>query len=119
MSGPVHSQPSTINQSCNWDGSQTAPTLTANNAGGQQRMPDKDNFNAVLVSGEITGSLMASGYEKNGTQEALNNMYPVISYGLDRASFNQGQNAKFNFSVEEELAPTIISKGAGGVLTRQ
>ena len=32
----------------NWDGSQTSPTLTSNNAGGGQRMPDKDNFNAVI-----------------------------------------------------------------------
>lgn len=32
----------------NWDGSQTAPTLTARNSGGGQRMPDKDNFNCVL-----------------------------------------------------------------------
>jgi DNA (cytosine-5)-methyltransferase 1 len=31
----------------NWDGAQTAPTLTMNNAGGAQRMPDKGNFNAV------------------------------------------------------------------------
>lgn len=31
----------------NWDGAQAAPTLTMNNAGGAQRMPDKDNFNAV------------------------------------------------------------------------
>lgn len=31
----------------NWDGAQTAPTLTMNNAGGAQRMPDKENFNAV------------------------------------------------------------------------
>ena len=31
----------------NWDGAQAAPTLTMNNAGGEQRMPDKDNFNAV------------------------------------------------------------------------
>jgi hypothetical protein len=31
-----------------WDGSQVSPTLTANNAGGSQRMPDKANFNAVL-----------------------------------------------------------------------
>ena len=29
----------------NWDGAQTAPTLTMNNAGGAQRM--QDNFNAV------------------------------------------------------------------------
>ena len=32
----------------NWDGTQTAPTLTANNAGGSQRMPDKENFNAII-----------------------------------------------------------------------
>ena len=31
----------------NWDGAQIAPTLTMNNAGGEQRMPDKENFNAV------------------------------------------------------------------------
>lgn len=33
---------------CSWDGSQISPTLTANNAGGSQRMPDKENFNAVI-----------------------------------------------------------------------
>lgn len=37
-----------------------------------------------------------------------------VCYGLDRASFNQGKNAKFNFSVEEELAQTITSRGCGG-----
>lgn len=33
-----------------WDGTQVSPTLTANNAGGNQRMPDKGNFNAVIGS---------------------------------------------------------------------
>ncbi len=33
---------------------------------------------------------------------------------LDRASFNQGQNAKYDFSVESELAQTLISRGPGG-----
>lgn len=61
-----------------WDGSQVSPTLTANNANGAQRMPDKDNFNAVIQNGtyqKVTGSLMASGYDKLGTQEAMNDMY--------------------------------------------
>ena len=31
-----------------WDGGQTVATLTANNAGGNQRMPDKENFNCVI-----------------------------------------------------------------------
>lgn len=41
----------------------------------------------------------------------------VVAYGLDRASFNQGQNAKFGFSVDEELAPSLVAKGPGGVFT--
>ena len=38
-----------------------------------------------------------------------------VAIGLDRASFNQGKNAKFGFSVEEECAPTVVSKGPGAV----
>lgn len=33
-----------------WDGSQTCSTLTAENAGGRQRMPDKNNFNCVITN---------------------------------------------------------------------
>lgn len=39
-------------ESMAWDGSQISSTLTANNAAGEQHMPDKDNFNAVLDKGE-------------------------------------------------------------------
>ena len=42
-----------------------------------------------------------------------------MAYGLDRASFNQGINAQYDFSVEEELAQTLISKGPGGVMTTE
>ena len=40
---------------------------------------------------------------------------PAVAYGLDRASFNQGQNAKFDFSVTEEQQPTLTSRGPGAV----
>ena len=66
---------------CYWDGSQTCGTLTANNAGGNQRMPDKENFNCVLqmASGKpVTGCLMASGYEKLGAQEMFSGDYTVV-----------------------------------------
>ena len=39
----------------------------------------------------------------------------LTTYGLDRASYNQGQNAQFDFSVEEERAPTQTSRGPGAV----
>ena len=144
-----HCQHSIINQS--WDGSQTSPTLTANNAGGAQRMPDKDNFNAVITecigNGQLHDAMSPDKevsktlncmvdpmkivtygvdcYNQTQTQEvskALNSAatdsdhIPCV-YGLDRASFNQGKNAKYDFSIEEEKAQTIVAKGPGGVMT--
>ena len=38
----------------------------------------------------------------------------VVTYGIDRAAFNQGENAQFGFSVTEEQSPTIVAKGPGG-----
>lgn len=43
-----------LQEACNWDESQITPTLTARNAGGCQRMPDKDNFQAVIEPNEQT-----------------------------------------------------------------
>lgn len=37
---------------------------------------------------------------------------PCVAYGIDRAAFNQGVNTKYNFSIEEELMPTMVAKGA-------
>ena len=127
-----------------WDGGEVAHTLTANNAGGNQRMPDKDNFGCVVETYQkTTGSLCASGYDKLGTQEAANDMFVVshggfmtnadgsgvahtleatdhkdpqcVCYGLDRASFNQGMNAQYDFAVEEKKIGTQVAKGPGAV----
>jgi DNA (cytosine-5)-methyltransferase 1 len=38
---------------CYWDGGQVAGTLTANNASGCQRMPDKENFNCVIQENAV------------------------------------------------------------------
>ena len=38
----------------------------------------------------------------------------IVCYGLDRSSFNQGQNALFDFSIEKELAQPLLAKGPGG-----
>lgn len=37
-------------------------------------------------------------------------------YGIDRSAFNQGMNAQFSPSIEEELSPTLIAKGPGAAL---
>ena len=68
--------PLVMNASSTWDGKQIAPTLTKQNAGGNQRMPDKDNFNCVIqpsyamttgcftqVAEECSPTLMARDYK--------------------------------------------------------
>ena len=59
---------------------------------------------SVNVSAEVSPTLCTTHYGE-----------PAVAYGLDRASFNQGQNAKFDFSVTEEQQPTLVAKGPGAV----
>jgi DNA (cytosine-5)-methyltransferase 1 len=40
---------------------------------------------------------------------------PTITYGLDRASFNQGENAKFDFSIDEEKTGPQVAREPGAV----
>ena len=40
-----------------WNGGQVIDTLTARNAGGGQRMPDKQNFNSVIDTERLTAVL--------------------------------------------------------------
>lgn len=96
-----------------WDGSQVSPTLTANNANGSQRMPDKENFNAV-ISAEVYHC--TSENDKVQTLKARDYKDPqIVTYGLDRASFNQGANAKYDFSIEEEKIGAQVARGPGAV----
>ena len=99
----------------NWDGSQVSPTLTANNASGSQRMPDKDNFNAVI---SFTPDSNVKNTEDEVAFSMLSRDYKdpqCVAYGLDRASYNQGQNAQYNFSVDEEKVGTCVAKGPNAV----
>jgi len=47
----------------------------------------------------------------NGTNPGYQN---GVCIAIDRASFNQGENAQYDFSVQEDVAQTIVSKGPGG-----
>ena len=100
-----------------WDGSQISPTLTANNANGAQRMPDKDNFNAVIsMTTEMTPKIdeddMAFSLRSRDYKDPQS-----VAYGLDRAAYNQGANAQYNFSVDEEKVGTSVAKGPNAVCT--
>ena len=108
---------------CNWDGEQTAPTLTAHNAGGNQRMPDKNHFNCILQAFGISShdsNAMKSSNPHSGVYEA------DTSRTLDENGGNPGCNqggiavvcvdqggGKSSCSVTEELAPTLACTHGG------
>lgn len=79
------------------------------NQGGMAVVSTYQNTTGTLSPGAHAGSY-------NG-QDAYNDMLVVDKvYALDRASFNQGQSAKFDISIKENVAQTIVSRGPGGVM---
>ena len=80
-----------VGAGCYWDGSDCAGTLTKQNANGGQRMPDKDNFGAVLqavtvrsgsigefVQDDVGETMRATGGDCQGGSESLV-LQPVAS----------------------------------------
>jgi len=63
--------------------------------------------------------------EKAKTLSCMHDQQAVIvpqekpAYGIDRAAFNQGRNALYNLSVDEELEPCLVAKGPNAVAEPQ
>lgn len=57
-----------------------------------------------------------SGYSEDNVSFTLNaTEQHGVAYGIDRATYNMGQNAQFGIAVEEEVEPTMVAKGPGAV----
>lgn len=81
-----------------------------------------DNPNSGFYKADTSRTLDLNGANPSCNQGGIavveNNCKETpndVSYGIERTAFNQGKNAKFDFSIEEELSPTIISKGPNAV----
>ena len=80
---------------------------------------------AMLASGrEQTGTITSRAASQKaflGNQEAFSGDYFVLeegkqpAYSLDRAAFNQGENALFGISIEEEQSQTLTAQGPNAV----
>lgn len=73
-----------------------------------------------VLQGSMIGRTDKNGPQGSGVNEDVSFTLDAVdrhavAYGIDRAAFNQGQNAKYNIAVEEELEPTIVAKGPGAV----
>lgn len=57
-----------------------------------------------------------NGYSEEGVSFTLNTTENhAVAYGIDRATYNMGRNARFGITVREELEPTIVAKDPGAV----
>lgn len=75
-----------------------------------------------VLQGSMIGRKEENGPQGDGVNEEVSFTLNTtdkhaVAYGIDRAAFNQGENAKFGFSVEKEVEPTIVAKGPGAVAT--
>ena len=85
-------------------------------------MPDKQNFNAIIETPQAYGigngqaeSIARPAEETAHTLDCMHDQQKVLTYGLDRAAYNQGQNAKFDFCIDEEKIGAMTSRGPGAV----
>lgn len=63
-----------------------------------------------------TGSFTQVAEDKAPTVLARDYKDPTaVCYGIGRDTFNQGKNAKFAPTFEEELQPTLVAKGPGAI----
>jgi len=75
---------------------------------------------AICVQGSVIGRDDKNGPNGKGFNNdvsfTLNTVDKhAVAYGIDRAAFNQGKNALYDFTIEEDLEPTMVAKGPGAV----
>ena len=73
----------------------------------------------AVAFANVHAPLSANDGPKGPSSQMMNNptenFIASPSYGIGRPAMNQGYNAKFSFQIEEEVEPTIVAAGAGGV----
>ncbi len=79
----------------------------------------EDNFVCEAVAIEGNGarpSHQGKGYSDEKVSFTLNaTEQHAVAYGIERATYNMGQNAQFGITVEAEVEPTMVAKGPGAV----
>ena len=96
---------------------ETVRTLDAN---GGNPSCNQGGMAVVALQGSMIGRKDENGPQGSGINEDVSFTLNVtdhhaVAYGIDRAAFNQGKNARFGIAVDEEVEPPIIARGANAV----
>ena len=97
-----------------------ADTSRCLDANGGNPSCNQGGMAVVAVQGSMIGRSAKNGPQGSGVNEDVSFTLDAtdrhaVAYGIDRATYNMGRNAKFGLGIEEELEPTIVAKGPGAV----
>ena len=95
-----------------------ADTSRTIDCGGVNPSSNQGGMAVVVLKGSMIGRKEKNGPNGSGfnqdTSFTLNTVdRHAVAYGIDRAAFNQGQNALYDFAIEKEKQPTMVAKGPG------
>lgn len=104
-----------------WDGGEIADTLTRKGAGGDQRMPDKGNFGALLEPNQRTTRSVTSKWSKGSGGPAGDESANIIAEIKNPSHWDGGPHPTLNQSNKSNGAPgysnqEIFSQGGGGLV---
>ena len=97
-----------------------ADTSRCLDRGGGNPSCNQGGMAVVAVQGSMIGRSDKNGPQGSGANEDVSFTLDAtdrhaVAYGIDRATYNMGRNAKFGITVETEIEPTMVSKGPGAV----
>ena len=97
-----------------------ADTSRCLDRGGGNPSCNQGSMAVVAVQGSMIGRSDKNGPQGSGVNEDVSFTLDAtdrhaVAYGIDRATYNMGRNAKFGITVETEIEPTMVSKGPGAV----
>ena len=95
-----------------------ADTSRCLDRGGGNPSCNQGGMAVVAVQGSMIGRSDKNGPQGSGVNEDVSFTLDAtdrhaVAYGIDRATYNMGRNAKFGITVETEIDPTMVSKGPG------
>lgn len=97
-----------------------ADTSRCLDRGGGNPSCNQGGMAVAAVQGSMIGRSDKNGPQGSGVNEDVSFTLDAtdrhaVAYGIDRATYNMGRNAKFGITVETEIEPTMVSKGPGAV----
>ena len=97
-----------------------APTISAKYGTGGNNVP----LVAYSIASNIIGRQLKNGGNGTGFNKEISYTLTAtdrhaVAYGIGRDAFNQGYNAKFMPTIEYDLGPPLMARGAAAVATQK